>query len=639
VGYDLGVDLGTTYTAAATRRDGIVKIVTLGTRSPVVPSVVFLRSDGRLLVGEPAERAGTVDPDRLGREFKRRMGDQTPILLGGTPQSAAALTARLLVWVLARVAAAEGGPPGHLVLTCPANWGGYKRDVLREAVDLAELEAATGTWPPGEVTVVSEPLATATHYAAAPATARVDAGEVVAVYDLGGGTFDAAVMAGTGHGHRMVGDAIGIEHLGGIDFDDAVLGHVTAQVADHVASLDPADPATVAALAALRRACVGAKVALSAVTHVSVPVVLPRHRTEVRLTRAEFEALIRPTLTTTIAALRRALRTAGIDAGDLAAIVLAGGSSRIPLVAQMLTDELGRPVTSDVHPKHPVALGAARLAPRPADAAIPAPPPDEPPADSPAPVASAWRRARLALAGLLAVAVAALGWFAVVLTDGDGQSEAQGAAPTANERPEPGADGRRDTGDEEPLSRSGRSGDQPSEDAGSASADGSGSPGRSPTSAPDRPATTSRTAPGSPPTTSPGDPSPPGTTAAPGPSSVVRPWQDVTVGDCINDLSPHPPYNVTVVEEVSCATAHRAEVMGVLDKPPQPYPGADELSLEIGEYCNAIHSDVFPVRPELYLTSLVSFPTQQEWDRGIYRLTCFLGPAFGSRTTTGHLLP
>jgi hypothetical protein len=111
------------------------------------------------------------------------------------------------------------------------------------------------------------------------------------------------------------------------------------------------------------------------------------------------------------------------------------------------------------------------------------------------------------------------------------------------------------------------------------------------------------------------------------------------VGDCINDLSPHPPYHVTVVEEVSCATAHRAEVMGVLDKPPQPYPGADELSLEIGEYCNAIHSDVFPVRPELYLTSLVSFPTQQEWDRGIYRLTCFLGPAFGSRTTTGHLLP
>jgi molecular chaperone DnaK len=87
---------------------------------------------------------------------------------------------------------------------------------------------------------------------------------------------------------------------------------------------------------------VEAKVALSSDTDASVPVVLPNLRTDVRLARVEFESLIRPTLATTIAALRRALRTAGIEAGDLASVVLAGGSSRIPLVAQMLTDELGR---------------------------------------------------------------------------------------------------------------------------------------------------------------------------------------------------------------------------------------------------------------------------------------------------------
>jgi hypothetical protein len=81
VGYHLGVDLGTTYTAAATRADGRVRIVTLGTRSPVVPSVVFLRSDGQVLVGEAAARREAAEPDRLAREFKRRMGDQTPILL------------------------------------------------------------------------------------------------------------------------------------------------------------------------------------------------------------------------------------------------------------------------------------------------------------------------------------------------------------------------------------------------------------------------------------------------------------------------------------------------------------------------------------------------------------------------------
>jgi molecular chaperone DnaK (HSP70) len=138
------------------------------------------------------------------------MGDQTPILLGGSPHSAAALTGRLLAWVLERVAEAEGGPADHLVLTCPANWGGYKRDVLREAIDIADGEAATGTWPPGAVRVVSEPLATATHYAA---SARVGPAEVVAVYDLGGGTFDAAIMAGSEGGHRLLGEAIGLEHL------------------------------------------------------------------------------------------------------------------------------------------------------------------------------------------------------------------------------------------------------------------------------------------------------------------------------------------------------------------------------------------------------------------------------------------
>ena len=653
-GYDVGVDAGTTYTAAAVWRDGRARMVPLGTRAAEVPSVVYLTPGGEWLVGEPAEVRGSLDPGRLGREFKRRMGDQTPILLGGTPQSAAALTGRLLAWVLARVAAPEGGPPDHLILTCPANWGGYKRDVLREAIDIAAAEAAGGTWPPGEVTVVSEPLATATHFAA---SAQLGPDEVVAVYDLGGGTFDAAVMAQRGDGHRLLGDAIGLEHLGGIDFDDAVLGHVTAQIADQMADLDPDDPATVAALAALRRACVEAKVALSTETDVSVPVALPQLRTDVRLTRPEFETLIRPTLATTIAALRRALRTAGIDAGDLASIVLAGGSSRIPLVAQMLTDELGRPITSDAHPKHPVALGAARLAPRPAEAPaaaptasgteapapvvsaapIPAAPrPVRPPA---APVATAWRRARrLALVGLVAVTLAALGWLGVTLTDGGRRGGAQDAARAANERPESGND-REDASGGEPLSRSGQSESQGGEDGDTRPEAGSGSP----TSSADRPGTTLRdgggssspAAPGSPTTATPTNPG----TTPPGPPG--RPFYDVNVGACVNDLGPHPPSNITVVEAVGCDTPHRFEAMGVRNKPDGDYPGPDALSREIGEYCGALLEYYYDFRPELYLGGWLGYPSQPEWDRGVRRLTCFLGPGTPnpSTTFTGRIAP
>jgi hypothetical protein len=478
----------------------------------------------------------------------------------------------------------------------------------------------------------------------------------VAVYDLGGGTFDAAVMAQRGDGLRLLGDAVGLEHLGGIDFDDAVLAHVTAQVAERLDELDPADPATVAALAGLRHACVEAKVALSSETDASVPVVLPNLRTDVRLTRVEFESRIRPTLATTIAALRRALRTAGVDAGDLASVVLAGGSSRIPLVAQMLTDELGRPVTSDAHPKHPVALGAARLAPRPAEAPAPAPvvAVAETPAPAPVeagprpgrPAAAAWRRARrLALAGLGAVTLAALGWLGVALTDGDGRGGTQASAPTAGERPEAGGGDREDAGGQEPLSRSDRSGSQGGEDGGSPAA------GHTPTgSSPDRPGSAPRgsggssspTAPGSPTTTSPPrSPTSPGTTAPPGPSSTGRPWYGVTVGACVDDLSPHPPSNITVVETVGCDTPHRFEVMGALNKPEQPYPGADELGLDIGEYCGALLEYYYDFRGELRLGGWVGYPTQQEWDRGVRRLTCFLGPGAPnpSSTFTGRIAP
>ena len=84
MGYVLGVDLGTTYTAAATYRDGRTETVSLGTRSLMIPSVVFLKEDGEFLTGEAAERRGAAEPGRFAREFKRRLGDPTPILLGGT---------------------------------------------------------------------------------------------------------------------------------------------------------------------------------------------------------------------------------------------------------------------------------------------------------------------------------------------------------------------------------------------------------------------------------------------------------------------------------------------------------------------------------------------------------------------------
>ncbi|GIF25964.1 Tol biopolymer transport system component/actin-like ATPase involved in cell morphogenesis [Actinoplanes tereljensis] len=366
--YGLGIDLGTTQTAAAVRVDGRVEVVRLGGRRAEIPSLVFVKSDGGLLIGEAAERRGQAEPARLAREFKRRMGDPVPILVGGTPFSAHALTAKLLRHVLDTVSQLQDGPPAAVTVTHPANWGPYKREQLDQAIKLADA---------GAVQLRSEPEAAALQHATAR---RIASGETVAVYDLGGGTFDVAVLRRDGDGFVLLGEPEGVEQLGGIDFDEAVFGHVLEVLGDK-AQLDPGDPDAVSALARLRRDCVEAKESLSFDTETMIPVALPGLHTRVRLNRSELESMIAPSLADTITATQRALRAAGVAPEQLSAFLLAGGSSRIPLVAQLLSTEFQRPVVADPHPEHSIAMGAAVATavstggPSPFSAAVPPPRP------------------------------------------------------------------------------------------------------------------------------------------------------------------------------------------------------------------------------------------------------------------------
>src|SRR5438105_13406381 len=121
MGYQLGIDLGTTYTAAAVARDARVEMVTLGNRAPSVPTVIYLRQDDSVLTGDAANRRALSEPDRVAREFKRRVGDPNPIFLGGSPWSAESLVAKFLRWVVDSVAAQEGEAPDAIAISHPAN--------------------------------------------------------------------------------------------------------------------------------------------------------------------------------------------------------------------------------------------------------------------------------------------------------------------------------------------------------------------------------------------------------------------------------------------------------------------------------------------------------------------------------------
>ena len=345
--YLLSVDLGTTFSAAAISEGGRVEIIPLGSQTATIPSVVALRADGTVLTGEAAERRGVTEPTRVAREFKRRLGDPTPMVIGGTPYGAETLMAHLLKGIVDRVAQQQASPPTKVVLSHPANYGPYKLDLLEQVGHLAELT---------DVEFITEPQAAAVHYSGLE---RIEAGEVVAVYDLGGGTFDAALVRRTETGFELLGTPDGMERFGGIDLDEAVFEHVRRSLGRALEGLDPTDAAVTSALARLRKDCRGAKEGLSADTDAAIPVMLPSLHTEVRLTRSEFEDMIRPRLRETMTTLERVVRSAGLEFSDLSRVLLVGGSSRIPLVGEMVREATGRPVGLGAHPKHAIALGAA----------------------------------------------------------------------------------------------------------------------------------------------------------------------------------------------------------------------------------------------------------------------------------------
>ena len=350
--YSLGIDLGTTYSAAATARGDRLEIFQLGERAATIPSVIVLRADGEVLVGEAAERRALSEPLRTAREFKRRLGDPTPIILGGTPYGAEALIGHLLRSIVAKVREQMGGPAAAIVVCHPASYGEYKIDLLRQAVRQADI---------GPVEFITEPEAAALHYALQE---RVPPGEVIAVYDFGGGTFDATILRKTEDGFEQLGRPEGMERLGGIDFDEAIFAQVMGIVRATGVELNPNDPATMAGVARLREECRRAKEALSTDTDATIAVFLPSIQTDVRLTREEFESMIRPRIRETIQALDRAARSAGLGFAGLDRILLVGGSSRIPLVAEMVREATERPIALDAHPKHTMALGAAWVAER-----------------------------------------------------------------------------------------------------------------------------------------------------------------------------------------------------------------------------------------------------------------------------------
>ena len=323
----------------------LVCVAAQNTPGPTIElaSVVTLDSGG-FLVGAQAEHKLAANPASGTRELKRRFGDPTPVVLDGE-----LIEPHVLVGELLRSIVTQSGVDPlatTLVLTHPAAWRGHKLELLQQIGSSLGFD---------DIELVSDPVAAVRHY---QTTGSLSVGDTVAVYDLGG-TFDAATVSIEADGATLIGSPQALERFGGIEIDQLVFQHVASALGGAIDQLDRHDADVRQAVAALRTACTTAKHQLSAGSEASVDVRLPGLHTTVRITRDEFETALRPFITETVQVLERAITSAGKSPDEIAGVVLSGGGSWIPLVAEMVSGHLGRPTLRDLDPMYVVSAGAA----------------------------------------------------------------------------------------------------------------------------------------------------------------------------------------------------------------------------------------------------------------------------------------
>ena len=395
--YSLGVDLGTTTSAAALRRGTRLEVCALGDLTATMPSVVVERSDGSLLVGEAAAERTRYDTTLVARHVTAHLDDPEGIVLDGRPHDPAWLTQALLETVIDRVRRLHGDRPHDVVLTYPLFPPGESSALLERVGEAAV----------GGVQLIPHPVA-----AVAKLAHDVDiaVGTTVAVLDFGGGTFEATIVRRTDRGFDVVGPPGGLADFGGVDIDDAVFARVDAELG-HVLQTVPRDDVDgMAALRRLRTACRAAKEWLSSSPDTTVEVALPRMSTWVPIRRADLETDIGPWLIAAVDEVAQTIAASGLVPEDVHVALLVGGSSRIPLFGELVSSRLGLPIVADTFPELTVALGAALFG-----------------ADGPPPVPPPTPRAEAGAGDDVGVLAA---WFADPAASAPGQAMAPGPGPT-----------------------------------------------------------------------------------------------------------------------------------------------------------------------------------------------------------------
>ena len=342
----IGIDLGTTNSCVAVLEAGAPKVIPNPEGGRTTPSVVAFKK-GERIVGESAKRQALTNPNTVS-SIKRLMGTKEKVELDGKKYTPEEVSAMILSYIKDYAESYLGEKVNKAVITVPAYFNDAQRQATKNAGKIAGLDVER---------IINEPTAAALSYGL-----EKENGQTILVYDLGGGTFDVSILE-LGDGVFEVKSTNGNNHLGGDDFDQRIIDYIVEEFAKEN-NIDLREDKM--AMQRLKEVAEKAKKDLSGMvtTQISAPFITkndddePLH-IDMELTRAKFEDLIGDLVESTIDPIRKALKDAKMTKKDIDKVIFVGGSTRVPMVYDLVTKELGQEPSREVNPDEVVAMGAA----------------------------------------------------------------------------------------------------------------------------------------------------------------------------------------------------------------------------------------------------------------------------------------
>ncbi len=342
----IGIDLGTTNSCVSVLEAGEAKVIPNPEGGRTTPSVVSFKK-GEKIVGEAAKRQALTNPNTVS-SIKRLMGTNEKVELEGKKYTPEEISAMILGYLKEYAERYLGEKVDKAVITVPAYFNDAQRQATKNAGKIAGLQVER---------IINEPTAAALAYGL-----EKDHSGTILVYDLGGGTFDVSILE-LGDGVFEVKSSAGNGHLGGDDFDNRIVEYLVSEFKKENGVDLSKDKM---AMQRLKESAEKAKKELSGVvsTQISAPFIAkgddgePLHL-DITLSRAKFEDLIRDLVEETIPPVRDALKEAKLSASEINKVILVGGSTRIPMVYDLVKKELGKEPSCEVNPDEVVSLGAA----------------------------------------------------------------------------------------------------------------------------------------------------------------------------------------------------------------------------------------------------------------------------------------